>query len=146
MKKQLLGISTLAFIATSCINKVEKFGELKSLCRQTYMIAFIVAVLALVLAFILAKLILFEGGKNDRSYIKRRIWFIIIGLATPVSFYLYNTFVVMVKIKKAPLQAKFSDCNLYATLIILGLYFVVGIITMLIFRKSKWGSILGKTK
>jgi formate hydrogenlyase subunit 3/multisubunit Na+/H+ antiporter MnhD subunit len=128
------------------MNKIENIKQVNTLISETYMLAIIAVIVALVLAFFIAKLILFEGGKNDRSYMKRRIWYIIIGLIAPVSFYLYNMFVVMAKIKKAPLQAKFSDANLYSTLIILVVYVVIGIITMMIFRKSKWGSILGKTK
>lgn len=128
------------------MNKIENIKQVNALISQTYVLAIIAAIVALVLAFFIAKLILFEGGKNDRSHMKRRIWFIIIGLVTPISFYLYNMLVVMKKITKAPLQAKFSDANLYSTLIILVIYVVLGIITMFIFRRSKWGSILGKTK
>jgi formate hydrogenlyase subunit 3/multisubunit Na+/H+ antiporter MnhD subunit len=128
------------------MNKIENIKQVNALISETYMLAIIAVIVALVLAFFIAKLILFEGGRNDRSYMKRRIWYIIIGLIAPVSFYLYNMFIVMDKIKKAPLQAKFSDANLYSTLIILVAYVVIGIITMMIFRKSKWGSILGKTK
>lgn len=127
------------------MNKILNIKQVESLISETYMYAIIIAIAALLLAFIIANLINFEGGKNERSYIKRRIWFIVISALTPISFFLYNALIVSQKIVKPPLVAKFTNANIVSTLIILAIIVVVGIITMLIFRKSKWGSILGKT-
>ncbi len=110
------------------------------------MYGLIVAIVALVIAFLIANLINWEGGKTDSSYMKRRIWFIITGVTAMISFFLYNSIIVMDKIAKAPLQAKFSNSNLITIVGILLIFFVGGIITMMIFRTSKWGSILGKSK
>lgn len=127
------------------MNKILNIKQVESLISETYIYAIIIAIAALLLAFIIANLINFEGGKNERSYIKRRIWFIVISALTPISFFLYNALIVSQKIVKPPLVAKFTNANIVSTLIILAIIVVVGIITMLIFRKSKWGSILGKT-
>lgn len=128
------------------MRKIEALKEVQALIGETYMYAIIIALVAIVLAFIIANLIKFEGGKNPRDHIKRRVWFIILGLATPIFFFLYNALYVSNYITKAPLQAKFSSTNLMATLALLGVYVVAGILTMLIMRSTKWGSILGKSK
>ena len=107
------------------------------------MFAIILSLVALVLALVIAKIIKY-GGKNSKDHIKRKIGYIIVGLAAPIGFFLYNFFFIMDSITKPPLVAKFSTANILATLLVLGIYIVLGVITMFIFRKSKWGSIIGK--
>jgi hypothetical protein len=127
------------------MRKIEALKQVQALIGETYMYAVIVAVAAVVLAFIIANLIKYKGGKNSTDHITRRIWFIVIGIITPIAFFLYNALYVSSYITKPPLQAKFSTANILATLTVLGIYVVLGIITMLIMRRSKWGSILGKS-
>jgi Na+/H+-translocating membrane pyrophosphatase len=128
------------------MRKIETLKQLQSLINETYMYAVIIGIVAVVLAFLIANLIKWGGGKNDTSHIKRRVWYIITGVVSTIAFYLYNALYVSSHIQKAPLQAKFSTAEILATLIVLGVYVLLGIITMLIMRRSKWGSILGKSK
>lgn len=128
------------------MRKIETLRQVQALIGDTYMYAAIIAILALVLAYVVANLIKFQGGKNPTDHITRRVWFVIIGILSTIGFFLYNALYVSTFITKAPLQAKFSSANLMATLMILGIYFVLGIIIMLIMRNSKWGSILGLSK
>lgn len=128
------------------MRKIATLKQLEALIGETYMYAIIFAILALAIAYIIALLIKWQGGKNPRDHVKRRIWYIIIGIVFPIAFFLYNILYVSSYIQKAPLQAQFSSANIIATLIALGFYVIVGIITMLIMRSSKWGSILGKSK
>jgi hypothetical protein len=128
------------------MKKIEALKEVQALIGETYMYAIIIGIAAVVLAFIIANLVKYRGGKNSADHITRRIWFIIIGLIAPVAFFLYNKLYVSSFITKAPLQAKFSTANILATLSLLGVYILIGILTMLIMRSSKWGSILGKSK
>lgn len=128
------------------MKKITKLNELEPLINQTFMYAIIAAVIALALAFLVANLIKFEGGRNSRDHIKRRIWYIILGIVFIFAFYLYNALYVSDYIAKASLQAKFSTANLLSTLVLLGIYVVVGLLTMMLIRSSKWGSILGKSK
>lgn len=127
------------------MNKIENIRKVEALINETYTYAVILALVALVLAFFIANIIKY-GGKNSTDHIKRRVWYIIIGLITPIIFFLYNTLHVSKLITKPPLQAKFSSANIVATLIIIGVYIAVGLLTMIIMRSSKWGSILGKSK
>jgi hypothetical protein len=125
---------------------IETLNQLDALIGQTYIYAIIGAVVALVLAFLIANLIKFEGGKNSRDHIKRRVWYIVIGIVFTFSFYLYNALYVSDYITKPSLQAKFSTANLFSTLVLLGIYIGAGLLTMVLIRSSKWGSILGKSK
>ena len=128
------------------MRKIDTLNQLDALIGQTYMYAIIAAVIALALAFLVANLIKFEGGRNSRDHIKRRIWYIILGIVFIFAFYLYNALYVSDYIVRASLQAKFSTANLLSTLVLLGIYVVVGLLTMMLIRSSKWGSILGKSK
>lgn len=128
------------------MKRIETLKQIQALIGETYMYAVIIGIVALILAFIITSLVKWQGGKNPTDHITRRIWYIIIGLVSIISFFLYNALYVSSFITKAPLQAKFSAANIFATLAVLGVYIIVGILTMLIMRSSKWGSILGKSK
>lgn len=127
------------------MRKIEALKEVHALIGETYMYAVIIGIIAIVLAFIIANAVKYQGGKNPKDHIKRRVWFIIIGLAAPIAFFLYNALYISSYIAKAPLQAKFAAANIMATLAVICVYVIVGILTMLIMRSSKWGSVLGKS-
>lgn len=128
------------------MRKIETLKQVEALIGTTYMYAVIAAVAALVLAFIIVNVIKYQGGKNATDHIKRRMWYVVICMITPISFFLYNALCVSDFITKAPLQAKFSMANIIATLVVFSIYIILGVVTMFIFRSSKWGSILGKSK
>jgi uncharacterized membrane protein len=128
------------------MSKTDTLNQLDALIGQTYIYAIIVAAVALALAFLIANLIKFEGGKNSRDHIKRRVWYIILGIVFTFSFYLYNSLYVSDYITKSSLQAKFSTANLFSTSVLLAIYIGAGLLTMVLIRSSKWGSILGKSK
>lgn len=128
------------------MRKIANLNQLEALKGQTYMYAIIAAFAALAIAFLIANLIKWEGGKSSRCYVKRRIWYVILGMVFTFSFYLYNALYVSNYIKKSSLQSEFSAANMLATFLLLGVYLCIGLITMSVVRTSKWGSVLGKSK
>jgi len=124
---------------------IESKKELEALVSNTYFSSLAFAAVAILIALVIATLIKWQGHP-DNSYKTRRICWIIIGVVVPVAFWAINYFYVGSYIERASWSADFMKANILATLIGLGCYFLVSIITMLIFRSSKWGSILGKTK
>lgn len=104
----------------------------------------IVAGVALALAIAIAFIINWRSDRKD--FITRRIWFIVIGLVAPASYWLYNAQVVAPKIQNPGFKNMFEETNLYVLLASIGVYAIVGVILMLCFRTSKLGSILGKKK
>lgn len=124
---------------------IQTISQLHELQNETYVYAAIVAILIFMLSFITAQLIAYRGG-NDRSYIKRRIWWVIWMVAGTLGFWLYNEMYVMNYVKKIAFQNQFSSTNMVCLAVTLFGSAVLSIVVMLCFRHSKFGSILGKEK
>ena len=127
------------------MNKITTLPALKALQGETMIYALIVLAVAIILSVLFASLVPYKGG-NDKSYVTRRIIFIITGLAAAASFFLYNDLAVKPSINNIGWQNMFSKTNLIWTAIIFVGYLLIGIILMFVFRHSKYGSILGKEK
>jgi uncharacterized membrane protein YuzA (DUF378 family) len=125
--------------------RITTLPALQSLQDETMVYAAIVGAVALGLSFLVTSLVAYKGG-DDRSYITRRVWYVIIGFAAAAGFYVYNDLVVKPDITNAGWQSMFSDTNLICIGINLGVYIIGGVILMFVFRHKKFGSILGKEK
>lgn len=125
---------------------VTNISQLNQLMNSTMIYAVIVGLVAVLVALLLSNMFPWEGG-NDRSYIKRRIAFVVIAIIAVLGFWLYNDLVVMSHIRNVGFQNMFKACNLKCIGINLGVYLLVSFLLMLfVFRHSKFGSILGKEK
>ena len=124
---------------------IVNINQLNQLMNSTMIYAVVVGLVAFVVALIVANLFPWEGG-NDRSYIKRRIAFVVIGVCSVLCFWIYNDQVVADSIRNAGFQNMFKACNLKCIGINLATYIVVSVAVMFTFRHSKFGSILGKEK
>lgn len=127
------------------MNKITTLPALQSLQESTMIYAVIVFLVALLLSFIISLMIPYKGGV-DKSYVTRRILFIVVGLIACTGFYLYNDLVVKEIIMNVGFKSMFVDTNIQCLGITAGGYLVLGVILMFIFRNSKFGSILGKGK
>lgn len=96
--------------------RITTLPALQSLQDETMVYAAIVGAVALGFSFLVASLIAYKGG-NDRSYITRRIWYVIIGLAAAVVFYIYNDLFVKPSITNVGWQSMFSDTNIISIFI-----------------------------
>ena len=125
---------------------VTNISQLNQLMNSTMIYAVIVGLVAVLVALLLSNMFPWEGG-NDRSYIKRRIAFVVIAIIAVLGFWLYNDLVVMSHIRNVGFQNMFKACNLKCIGINLCVYLLVSFLLMLfVFRHSKFGSILGKEK
>lgn len=127
------------------MNRYTTLPAVQALQHETWMYAFIVAAIALAISIFVANLIAWQGGQ-DKSYQKRRLWFVLIGIISLVSFFLYNDLQVKPLISQQGWQAMFSETNIQSSIVGLFVYYVVGVVIMFIRRHSKFGSILGKEK
>lgn len=127
------------------MNRYTTLPAVQALQHETWMYAFIVAAIALAISIFVANLIAWQGGQ-DKSYQKRRFWFVLIGIISLVSFFLYNDLQVKPLISQQGWQAMFSETNIQSSIVGLFVYYVVGVVIMFIRRHSKFGSILGKEK
>jgi len=119
--------------------------QLDQLMNSTMIYAVVVSLVAVLVALAVANMFPWEGG-NDKSYVKRRIAFVAIGLVGILGFWLYNDLVVLGQIKNVGFQSMFKACNVKCIFINAGVYLVASIALMFTFRHSKFGSILGKEK
>lgn len=125
---------------------VTNISQLNQLMNSTMIYAVIVGLVAVLVALLLSNMFPWEGG-NDRSYIKRRITFVVIAIIAVLGFWLYNDLITMAHIRNIGFQNMFKACNLKCIGINLGVYLLVSFLLMLfVFRHSKFGSILGKEK
>lgn len=127
------------------MHNIVNINQLNQLMNSTMIYAVIVFLLAILVAFIICSLIPWQGG-HDKSYIKRRVVYIVIGILAVLGFWLYNDLVVLDTIKNAGFQNMFKACNLKCIGITFIGYILVGVIIMFSFRHSKFGSILGRAK
>ena len=127
------------------MNNIVNINQLNQLMSSTYIYAIIVFLVAIAIAYIVCSLVPWQGGK-DRSYITRRIVFIIIGILAILGFWIYNDQIVASHIRSAGFVNMFKTCNLKCLGITTGGYLVVSLIIMFCFRHSKFGSILGRIK
>lgn len=124
---------------------IQTLSQLKGLQSETYVYAVVVAIVIVGIAFLISKMIPYQGGK-DRSYIKRRIWWVVCWVVGSLGFWLYNDLYVMSFIKKVALKNQFSTTNRVCFAVTLFGSVLLSLVIMLCFRHSKFGTILGKEK
>jgi hypothetical protein len=126
---------------------INTIPQLNSLIVNTYITAVIVGFIFVGLAYLVANLIPWQGGGGkDLSYRLRRIWFLILWVCSFASFFLYENMVVIEKIRNVAFQSKFRISVAISCGIIVVIYGVVSVLIMKFYRKSKFGSILGKLR
>lgn len=124
---------------------INNINQLYQLMNSTMVYAVIVGLVAFVVALIVANMFPWEGG-NDRSYIKRRIAFVVIGVCAVLGFWIYNDQVVADSIKNQGFLQMFKSCNLKCLVITSVIYLLISGILMCVFRNSKFASIIFKIK
>jgi hypothetical protein len=121
--------------------KIRNIRELESLQTETYLLVFVTILIFLTAAFIAAQSIAYEGGKNPQDAIKRRGWFIGLGLIGFLVFFGYNYLYVKSTILNAALQAKFTDTNIICAVGVLVGYFAMGFVLSKLLSSTKFGTI-----
>ncbi len=121
---------------------IKTIAQLHDAQANAWVYGLIVCGIALALAIAIAFITNWRSDRRD--FITRRIWFIVIGLVFPAGYWIYNMLAIVPKIPNPGFKSMFESTNLYVLLVSIVIYFVVGILLMLGFRNTKFGSILGK--
>lgn len=128
------------------MRQIATLNQLQDLQNSTWIYAVVVCIIAIVVAFLVSNMIAWQGG-NDRSYIKRRVWWVIIGIVSGLGFWIYNDIVNVHRIVNVGFKHMYSQTNLMCLGVVLLGYFIVSLLLMAtLFRKAKFGSILGKQR
>jgi sulfoxide reductase heme-binding subunit YedZ len=116
--------------------------EVKGLITNTYILAVITAIVFLGIAILISQMIAYEGSKNARDAVKRRVWFFIIATLDVVLFFMYNYFLIKNKIQPTPvLQDKFLIHSAIATGVTLLVFILLGFILSKLMKRGKFGTI-----
>lgn len=114
---------------------------LDGLITNTYILAFVFALIFIGFAFLVSNFIAFEGGKNPQDAKKRKIWFYILGASSTLLFFLWNYLYVTDLVRGAKGQSDFLVHNAVATIISLAAYMLIGFVLAKVFKHSKFGTI-----
>lgn len=128
------------------MRQIATLSQLHDLQNSTWIYAIAVCVIAIAIACLVSNMIAWQGG-NDKSYIKRRVLWVIIGFVAGLGFWIYNDVVNVHRIVNVGFKHMYSQTNLLCLFVVLLGYFGISLLIMAtLFRKAKFGSILGKQR
>ena len=128
------------------MGQIDTLTKLRDLQNSTLIYAAVMCAIAILMVYLVSNMIAWQGG-NDRSYIKRRVWWIIIGFVASIGFWMYNDLVNVPRIINMGFRHMYSQTNLFCLFLVLIGYFLISLLLMLfLVRKAKFGSILGKQR
>lgn len=114
--------------------KITTMAQLHQAETATYMTDAIIGVAFIVLIIIVANLIAWQPGAHDRSPAKRRVWFVILGVATLFCNLGINYFIWMTRIEKAQFVSEYTIHMIGAAVVGVVVY---GLITFVICKLQK---------
>lgn len=128
------------------MRQIATLNQLQDLQNSTWIYTIAVCVIAIAIAYLVSNMIAWQGG-NDKSYIKRRVWWVIVGFVAGLGFWIYNDVVNVHRIVNVGFKHMYSQTNLLCLFVVLLGYFGISLLIMAtLFRKAKFGSILGKQR
>ena len=128
------------------MRQIATLNQLQDLQNSTWIYAIAVCFIAIGIAYLVSNMIAWQGG-NDKSYIKRRVLWVIIGFVAGLGFWIYNDVVNVHRIVNVGFKHMYSQTNLLCLFAVLLGYFGISLLIMAtLFRKAKFGSILGKQR
>ena len=107
---------------------------------SAYIVAVIVALVFLCIAAIISTLIQFEGGSHPKDKGKRKTWFWIFAILTPLVVFLYGFLIVRSDINVPSLRDKYTTALSIGTGLAFVLYLILGFILSKIFKNGKLGN------
>ena len=128
------------------MRQIATLNQLQDLQNSTWIYAIAVCFIAIAIAYLVSNMIAWQGG-NDKSYIKRRVLWVIIGFVAGLGFWIYNDVVNVHRIVNVGFKHMYSQTNLLCLFVVLLCYFGISLLIMAtLFRQAKFGSILGKQR
>ena len=128
------------------MRQIATLNQLQDLQSSTWIYAFAVCIIAIAIAYFVSNMIAWQGG-NDKSSNKRRGWWIIIGIVAGLGFWIHNDVTNVHRIVNVGFKHMYSQTNLMCLFVVLFGYYLISLLIMAtLFRKAKFGSILGKQR
>ena len=122
------------------VQKKMNLRDIDGLITNTYMFAVITAIVMIGIAIMVASMIQFQSGANPKDRMKRKIWFWILAVLTPVIFFVSNLFLVLPNIKAGPAMNKFSLHSGLSPVVAFAVFVILGIVVSKRFNRKKVGN------
>lgn len=126
------------------VQKKMSLRDVDGLIVNTYMFAVISAIVMLAIALLIANSIKYQPGPKPKDASKRKLWFWILAILTPVIFYVYNLVLVMPNIKAGPAMNKFFMHSALSPVVAIVVFIAFGVILSKIFKRKKVGTWFNK--
>lgn len=107
---------------------------------SAYIIGIVVFIVMLLIAAVVANAIAFEPGVNPSDPRKRKTWFWILGVLTPVLTFVLTYFIVYTGIKMKTVMDKYMTAMCISTVMSFVLYVASGFALSKIFKHGKLSS------
>ena len=133
-----------AFSILLIVPKKMNLRDIDGLITNTYMFAVVAAIVMLGLAILVASMIQYQSGANPKDRMKRKMWFWILGILTPIIFYVYNLTLVMPNIKAGPAMNKFFNHSALSPVLAFAIFVILGVVVSKIFKRKKVGNWFNK--
>lgn len=104
---------------------------------SAYIIGIVVFIVMLLIAAVVANAIAYEPGVNPADPRKRKIWFWILGVLTPVLTFVLTYFIVYTGIKMKTVQDKYMTAMCISSVVSFILYVGFGFLLSKIFSHGK---------
>ena len=107
---------------------------------SAYIIAVVIALVFLLIAAVISNSIQYEGGNNPKDKGKRKMWFWIFAILTPVVIFLYGFLAVRPDINVPSLRDKYTTALSIGTGVAFVLYIALGFMLSKVFKNGKLGT------
>ena len=107
---------------------------------SAYVIAVVIALVFLLIAAVISNSIKFEGGSHPKDPGKRKMWFWIFAILTPLVVFLYGFLAVRPDINVPSLREKYTTALGIGTGVAFVLYILLGFILSKMFKHGKLGN------
>jgi cytochrome bd-type quinol oxidase subunit 2 len=107
---------------------------------SAYVMAIVIALVFLLIAAVISNLIKYEGGSHPKDPGKRKMWFWIFAIISPIIIFLIGFLVVRTGIKVPSARESYTTALSLGTGLSFILYVVLGLILSKIFKHSKIGN------
>ena len=107
---------------------------------SAYTIGVVVLIVMLLIAVVIANAIAYQPGTNPSDPGKRKTWFWILGVLTPVITFFLAYFIVFTGIKMHNVQEKYMTAMCISTALSFVLYVAIGFALSKIFKHGKLSS------
>ncbi len=104
---------------------------------SAYIIGIVVFIVMLLIAVVVANAIAFQPGTNPTDPRKRKTWYWILGVLTPVLTFVLTYFIVYTGIRMRNVQDKYMTAMCISTALSFVLYVAFGFVLSKIFKHGK---------